>query len=58
MKLQAQQVSIVNGHPFMWHTWKYKPYATFGSAGMLSILDDEQYATRISVDNEMIHLLC
>ena len=42
----------------MWHTWKYKPYATFGSAGMLSILDDEQYATRISVDNEMIHLLC
>ena len=42
----------------MWHTWKKKTRAAVGTAGMLSILDDEAYANRNPVDNETIyHLL-
>ena len=58
VKLQAQQVPIFNGNPLMWHTWKKKTRAAVGTAGMLSILDDETYASRNPVDNETIyHLL-
>ena len=58
VKLQAQQVPIFNGNPLMWHTWKKKTRAAVGTAGMLSILDDETYANRNPVDNETIyHLL-
>jgi len=58
VKLQAQQVPIFNGNPLMWHTWKKKTRAAVGTAGMLSILDDEEYAERNPVDNETIyHLL-
>ncbi len=58
VKLQAQQVPIFNGNSLMWHTWKKKTCAAVGTAGMLSILDDEEHAERNPVDNETIyHLL-
>ena len=55
IKLQAQQVPNFNWNPSMWHTWKKKTRAAVGTAGMLAIFDDENYANRNPVDNETIY---
>ncbi len=41
----------------MWHTWKKKTRVTIGTADMLGILDDEEYARNNSVDNKIIYYL-
>ena len=58
VKLHSQQVTKFNGNPLIWHSWKKKTCAAFGIAYMLRILDDEEYASNNSVDNDVIyHLL-
>ena len=58
VKLQAQQVTNFNGNPLSWRSWKKKTRAAIGTAGMLGILDDDNYAERNKVDNETIfHIL-
>ena len=58
VKLQAQSITGFDGSAIKWHTWKKKTRAAIGTAGLLKILDDEDYANRNSVDNETIfHLL-
>ena len=58
VKLQAQSVSPFDGSSIKWHPWKKKTRAAIGTAGLLKILDDDDYATRNPVDNETVfHLL-
>ena len=58
VKLQAQLITGFDSNAVKWHTWKKKTRAAIGTAGLLKILDDEDYANRNSVDNETIfHLL-
>ena len=58
VKLQAQQVSSFEGVSLKWHAWKKKTRAAIGTAGMLRILDDSDYADNNPMDNETIfHLL-
>ena len=58
VKLQAQQVTAFKGNSIQWHPWKKKTRAAIGTAGMLRILDDPEYARRHPVDNETVfHLL-
>ena len=58
VKLQAQSVPPFNGDPHKWQTWKKKSRAAIGTAGLLRILDDPEYARRHELENETIfHLL-
>ena len=58
VKLQAQSVSVFDGNPLKWHIWKKKTRAAIGTAGLLRILDEENFATRNGADNETVfHLL-
>ena len=58
VKLQAQQISSFKGEPIKWHSWRKKTRAAIGTAGMLDVLDDKEYADKNIVDNETIyHLL-
>ena len=58
VKLQAQSVPPFNGDPHKWQTWKKKTRAAIGTAGLLRILDDPEYARRHKLENETIfHLL-
>ena len=58
VKLQAQSITGFDGSAIKWHTWKKKTRAAIGTAGLLKILDDEEYANRNSADNETVfHLL-
>ena len=58
VKLQAQSVPPFNGDPHKWQTWKKKSRAAIGTAGLLRILDDSEYAKRHELENETIfHLL-
>ena len=58
VKLQAQSITGFDGNAVKWHTWKKKTRAAIGTAGLLKILDDEDFANRNSVDNETVfHLL-
>ena len=58
VKLQAQSVSAFDGNPLKWHIWKKKTRAAIGTAGLLRILDEENFATRNGADNETVfHLL-
>ena len=50
-KLQAQQVSSFEGVSLKWHAWKKKTRAAIGTAGMLRILDDSEYADNNPMDN-------
>lgn len=58
VKLQAQSITPFDGSAIKWHTWKKKTRAAIGTAGLLKIFDDEDYANRNSADNETVfHLL-
>ena len=58
VKLQAQSITAFDGSAVKWHTWKKKTRAAIGTAELLKILDDEDYANRNSADNETVfHLL-
>ena len=58
VKLQAQHVSGFSGNTLKWHAWKKKTRAAIGTAGMLRILDDENYALRNKVEHKIVfHLL-
>ena len=54
VKLQAQQVTPFNGNAIKWHAWKKKTRAAIGVAGMLRILDNENYSQKHPVDNETV----
>ena len=58
VKLQAQQVVAYDGSSIKWHSWNKKMKAAVGTAGMLRVIQDEEYAKSHPVDNETIyHLL-
>ena len=58
VKLQAQQVTSFKGEAIKWHSWKKKTRAAIGTAGMLQVLDNQEYANKHKTDNETIfHLL-
>ena len=58
VKLQAQTITPFNRSTVKWHTWKKKTRAAIKTAGILKILDEEDYANRNSADNETVfHLL-
>ena len=58
VKLQAQQVVAYDGNSIKWHSWNKKMKAAVGTAGMLRVLEDSDYAESHKVDNETIfHLL-
>ncbi len=58
VKLQAQSVSAFDGNALKWHIWKKKTSAAIGTAGLLKILDDENFSARNRADNETVfHLL-
>ena len=58
VKIQAQQVTAFKGSSIQWHPWKKKTRAAIGTAGMLKILDDPEYACKHLVNNETVfHLL-
>ena len=58
VKLQAQQVSAFSGNAIKWRSWKKRTRAAIGTAGMLDILDNVDYANKHKVDNETVfHLL-
>ena len=58
VKLQAQSVPAFNGDPHKWQTWKKKSRAAIGTAGLLRVLDDTEYAESHQLENETIfHLL-
>ena len=58
VKLQAQQISPFKGESIKWHSWRKKTRAAIGTAGMLDVLDNKEYAKKNPVDNETIyHLL-
>ena len=58
VKLQAQSVPTFNGDPHKWQTWKKKARAAIGTAGLLRILDNEDYASKHKLENETIfHIL-
>ena len=54
VKRQAQSVPPFNGDPHKWQTWKKKSRAVIGTAGLLRILDDTEYARRHKLENETI----
>ena len=58
VKLQAQHVSSFDGNSLKWHSWNKKMKAAVGTAGMLKVLEDEDYSKRNTIDNETVfHLL-
>jgi len=58
VKVQAQSVSDFNGKSIKWYSWKKKTRSAIGQAGILSILDDANYAERNPMDNEtVVHIL-
>jgi len=57
VKLQAQTVPTFNGDPHKWQTWKKKARAAIGTAGLLRILDEAEYASSHRLENETIFLL-
>ena len=58
MKLQAQRVSLFNGYLHKWLTWKKKARTVIRTAGLLRILDNEDYASLHKLESETIfHLL-
>ena len=50
VKLQAQSITGFDGSAIKWHTWKKKTRAAIGTAGLLKILDDEDYANKLDYD--------
>jgi len=58
VKLQAQSVPSFSGDPQKWQTWKKKARAAIGTAGLLRVLDNQEYANAHRLENETIfHLL-
>ena len=58
VKLQAQRIVAYDGDSLKWHSWNNKMRAAVGTAGMLKVLENKEYATKNVIDNETIfHLL-
>ena len=58
VKLQAQHVMAYDGNSLKWHSWNKKMKAAVGTAGMLKVLENEDYGKKHQVDNETVfHLL-
>ena len=58
VKLQAHRIVAYHGDSLKWHSWNKKMRAAVGTAGMLKVLENNEYATKNIIDNETIfHLL-
>ena len=58
VKLQAQKMTNYKGSAIKWHSWKKKTRAMTGTAGLLQILDNEDYAKKNEIDNQTVfHML-
>ena len=58
VKFQAQKMTDYNGSTIKWHSWKKKTRVTIGTAGLLQILDNEDYTKKNAIDNQTVfHML-